>query len=206
MGRRSDPFRSALETLRRELREGRHRPMTRLTAGEAAARLSISATPVREALSRLAGEGLLVDRRGEGFFVPQLGARDIADLFRLHRDVLLIACADAGAEARLERPRAWSDDSEQGGETDAVRRSEQAFRDVARRSSPALSSCFERLQDQLAPVRAREPAVLAGVAAEIDELLGALQGDEASARRRALVVFHQRRIAAVPALVRAGEI
>ena len=70
--KRADSFKIALDTLREELRAGVHSAGSRLTANDIAERLSLSQTPVREALSRLAGEGLLLDRRGQGLFVQSL--------------------------------------------------------------------------------------------------------------------------------------
>lgn len=89
--KRADSFKIALDTLREELRAGVHRAGSRLTANDIAERLSLSQTPVREALSRLAGEGLLLDRRGQGFFVQSLAEQDLIALFRLELELLLIA-------------------------------------------------------------------------------------------------------------------
>src|SRR4051794_25403905 len=88
---RVEPFQVALTSLRQRLREGLLAPGERIAASDIATDLQLSATPVREALSRLAGEGLLEDRRGQGFFVRTLTAVDIADLFRLSLAQLGIA-------------------------------------------------------------------------------------------------------------------
>src|ERR1700761_5648772 len=86
-----EPFQRALSQLRERLRDGAFPPGTRIAATEVADTLKLSATPVREALSRLAGEGLLEDRRGHGFFLRPLSALDIADLYRLGLSHLTIA-------------------------------------------------------------------------------------------------------------------
>jgi len=85
---RLEPFRQALGDLRRRLREGDLEPGSRITAKEVAEGLRLSPTPVREALSRLAGEGLLEERRGDGLFVPELSATDVAGLYRLSEQLL----------------------------------------------------------------------------------------------------------------------
>ena len=87
---RLEPFRQALVDLRRRLRDGALEPGARVTAKEVAEGLKLSHTPVREALSRLAGEGLLEERRGDGFFVPELSAADIAVLYRMSEQHLLL--------------------------------------------------------------------------------------------------------------------
>ena len=62
----AEPFHVALATLRERLRTGAYRPGVRITAVDLADELRLSNTPVREALARLAGEGLVEDRRGQG--------------------------------------------------------------------------------------------------------------------------------------------
>ncbi|MFN3487458.1 MAG: GntR family transcriptional regulator, partial [Planctomycetota bacterium] len=59
----------ALTAVRDRLQSGALPPGARATAVDLADDLGLSTTPVREALSRLAGEGLLEDRRGQGYFV-----------------------------------------------------------------------------------------------------------------------------------------
>lgn len=205
MARGSESFTFALGALRGELRAGRHPPMTRITAGETAERLLVSATPVREALSRLAGEGLLLDRRGQGFFVPRLEASDVEDLYRMQRDLLLIACkAAVGARRPGERERLPPSD-QAGGEDDddvAVPRSEQIFRRLALKSSAALARELDRLQDQIAPVRIHEPAVLGGLATELGDLFRTVQDEPAARVGDALGGYFDRRIAAAPRLAR----
>jgi hypothetical protein len=205
LGRGSESFTFALGALRAELRAGRHPPMTRLTAGEAAERLLVSVTPVREALSRLAGEGLLLDRRGQGFFVPRLEASDVEDLYRMQRDLLLIACKGVvGARRPGERERLPPSDPA-GGENDdavAVPRSEQIFRRLALKSSAVLARELDRLQDQIAPVRMHEPAVLGGLSTELGELFRTMQDEPAARVGDALGGYFDRRIAVAPRLAR----
>ena len=67
MPHRADSFLQALAGIRERLRDGVFRPGERIAATQVADLLGLSATPVREALSRLSGEGLLEDRRGQGF-------------------------------------------------------------------------------------------------------------------------------------------
>ena len=61
----------------------RFRPGTRLTEKEAATLLGVSRTPVREALHRLAVEGLLLPRQGRGFTVPLESPAERQDLLEL---------------------------------------------------------------------------------------------------------------------------
>lgn len=202
MARGSESFTFALRTLRGELRVGRHPPMTRITAAETAERLSVSATPVREALSRLAGEGLLLDRRGQGFFVPRLEASDVEDLYRMQRDLLLIACNSAMGERERQPPLDRS--AGEDGDAVAVTRSEHIFRRLALKSSAVLARELDRLQDQIAPVRIHEPAVLGGLSNELGELFRAMQDEPAGRVGDALGGYFDRRIAVASRLARAA--
>ena len=76
--KRAEASQLALSALRDVLRRGSFSPGARLAAAEIAENLHLSPTPVREALSRLAGEGLLEDHPGQGYFVPTLTGPDIA--------------------------------------------------------------------------------------------------------------------------------
>jgi DNA-binding Lrp family transcriptional regulator len=71
--------------LREQLRHGHLVSGEPLTITDLADDLGLSATPVREALSRLAGEGLIEDRRGRGYFAPRLDVSDLAELYGLRR-------------------------------------------------------------------------------------------------------------------------
>lgn len=74
-------FSKAYSTLHADLRAGRFNPGARVAASDCLARLKISATPVREALSRLAGQGLLIDRPAIGYFVPAVDPVELKDLY-----------------------------------------------------------------------------------------------------------------------------
>ena len=69
-------------TLREFLRAGRIRAGQPLQEGVLAAQLDVSRTPVREALARLASEGLVV-AEGRSFALPSLSVRDIEDIYAL---------------------------------------------------------------------------------------------------------------------------
>lgn len=198
--KRPESFAIALDWLRADLRAGTHPAGARLTAGAIAERLQLSPTPVREALSRLAGEGLLDDRRGQGYFTPQLGARDIEQLFRLQLELLGIACANAQARPpaaleRLEHALSQARPSER-----PQLGSERLFRFLAATGSHTLTRHLRRLQDQLAPARRAEPQVLTQLDAELAQLFDAARTDRPGELKTALEAFHVRRINAAETL------
>lgn len=69
--------------LRREVTIGRLAPGTALRQEELAAQLGVSRIPVREALSRLEAEGLIVIQPNRGAFVTELSVGDIGEIFEL---------------------------------------------------------------------------------------------------------------------------
>ena len=72
-------------------------PGSQLPAGELARQLGVSLTPVRDALNRLAAEGLVEDVARKGYFVARLDPEDIADLLEARR-LIELAAAEQGIE------------------------------------------------------------------------------------------------------------
>lgn len=66
---------------------GQLKPGNKLSDQDLAMELGVSRTPVRNALSRLAQDGLLEESRGKGHRVADLDAKQVADLYAL-REVL----------------------------------------------------------------------------------------------------------------------
>jgi DNA-binding GntR family transcriptional regulator len=65
--------------------EWRLTPGTVLGEVEQAARLGVSRTPLREALSRLVADGVVAPLPGRGLVVTEVSLRDITELFELRR-------------------------------------------------------------------------------------------------------------------------
>jgi GntR family transcriptional regulator, carbon starvation induced regulator len=70
----------AYEALRADILNGRHVPEKKLKIQELAEELGVSPGAVREALSRLVPEALVVSRDQRGFLVAPLSLADLADL------------------------------------------------------------------------------------------------------------------------------
>jgi len=73
----------ATQALRHDLLTGELPPDARIHLGETAARLRMSAIPVREALRTLATEGLVVALPHRGYRVPEVSLTDLEDIYRL---------------------------------------------------------------------------------------------------------------------------
>lgn len=76
-------------------------PGSRLVIVELAQRLGVSRTPVKDALSRLAAEGLVEDEPRKGYFVTRLDPQDIVDLIDA-RLIIELAAIERGIH--LVRP------------------------------------------------------------------------------------------------------
>lgn len=79
----ADRSNSAFNKIRSMILSGEFAPGARLTERELVDRLSVSRTPVREALRRLSAEGLVTFEPNRGARVQKISAQDIEDLFEL---------------------------------------------------------------------------------------------------------------------------
>lgn len=86
-------------TLRQLLREGRMGAGERLREVSLAAQLGVSRTPIREALARLASEGL-VAVEGRGYVSRGVSTDDVADIYELRFLLEPAAIRQAAAAAR----------------------------------------------------------------------------------------------------------
>lgn len=97
---------AVLAELRRRISEGELRPGARVVAETVAKQLGVSRVPVREALQTLAGEGQVAYEPHRGYFIAELDAGDLRELYRmremLEEEAVRAAVARFG-EADLER-------------------------------------------------------------------------------------------------------
>ena len=96
-----------VERLREEILAGRLAPGSRLVECDLTARFSVSRGPVREALRRLAADGLIEHRPHRGALVRRLCEREIRELFQIRVEMESLAARlaaesdDAEARARF---------------------------------------------------------------------------------------------------------
>lgn len=69
-----------VRTLRQQILGGRYRPGDRLNESQIAREFQISRIPVREALSQLQEQGLVMNRERRGMFVMQLSADEVQQI------------------------------------------------------------------------------------------------------------------------------
>lgn len=185
-----DPHHEALAALAAFAGEGRFAWGEPLVATALAAELGLSPTPVREALARLAGEGLIEHRPGRGYYAPSPGADDVADLYELHRRLTHWAL-----DLLEQNPRPlWPADPER-------RSPEQVFTDIVRAPAlPVLSRNHWRVTLQLRPIRRLE-AFTDDADSGWEALAAALRAPQDLASiRRGVDAYHSDRMRRAPAI------
>jgi DNA-binding GntR family transcriptional regulator len=94
------PADRAYAWIRDKIFAGAFEPRAHLKEEELAARIKVSRSPVRDALRRLAGEGLVVMERDRGTYVAEFSRAEIDEIFQLR--AALEAYASALAAQRME--------------------------------------------------------------------------------------------------------
>lgn len=81
----------AYEEIRRRILASELPPGSALSEYQLSASLQISRTPIREALRRLEGEGLVVAIAQRGTFVAEMSARDIMEIYQVREQLEALA-------------------------------------------------------------------------------------------------------------------
>ena len=199
MGKARDAFGLVLAGVRAKLLSGEIAPGQSLSIGDLAGEFRTSVTPVREALTRLAGEGLLVGARRSGFARPGLSVDGLIDLLELHHAEVSWAVQILSGRSALVT----------GGRTDRIGLKspspEKVFVHlVARTGSAALATAHRTTTLQLGPVRRIERAVLVRVDDELQDLLTAADAGAWGSVLQGLVDYHTRRTGAALDLTEAA--
>ena len=164
-------FAFAVAGLRERLRSGAYVQGQALTVNDLAGAFGVSATPVREALAHLAGEGLVEDRRGSGYFAWRVDVSDLTDLYRAQETLTLAALGTLVRRAAgpVAPTNGWSPPPATTGTPVALGESaidwllfwEGLTSRVAREAGHRyLLGAQQRLADRLAPARRLEATVL----------------------------------------------
>ncbi|RPH64886.1 MAG: GntR family transcriptional regulator [Burkholderiales bacterium] len=186
-------------TLRVHLRDGAIKAGQPLQEVQLATQLGVSRTPVREALARLASEGLLVSG-GRSFMVPELTLADVDDIYEVRFLIEPAATrrvaertADPEVRAPIENALAEARAAHRAGDAAAFRESHVHFRSawLALVPNPRLVRVIEHYADHMQRIRALtlddaaiRTIVLAGLE-RVTEALRAGDGDAAAAAMHA---------------------
>ncbi len=183
------------DALREAILDGVLPPSTWLREDELAATFNVSRTPVREALRRLADEGLAVKTAHHGTVVAPLSMDDILALYVVREDLEGLAARLAAVRcppetlARLRAVHAEMEDSAAREDAPSLVRQNLAFHRLIREA--AGNSYLERFLTQVehavrrVPSSFRRPGRPTGVVAEHAAVLAAIEARDGDAAERA---------------------
>lgn len=184
--------------VRRALQCGRYAPGQRIDPNTLAKEFRTSATPVRFALYRLVGEGLIADHARAGLHVPLPTEVAMYDLYEWMEQLLLMAC-ERGVTSTT-RPREELDLGRAG--DDAVKLTWKLFDAIARAADQrSLQRAVRQANDQLAPIRRAKLGLVEHAFEEILELARHWQARDVQTLKAAISEYHERRKRLVPRIV-----
>ena len=195
-----DPVRSKTallySTVRRALQSGRYIPGERIDPGSLAKEFHMSPTPVRCALYRLAGEGVIADHPRHGFQVPLPTELGLRDQYPWMEQLLVLACT---SPVRKVPPYpsvlAAADD-------DVPKRTWKLFDAIARSSGQwSLHQTVRRNNDRLAPIRRAKRELMIDDTEELGRLQQLFLDRDTRHLEQALREYHARRKQLVPQIV-----
>lgn len=152
---------SAYEFLRARILSGELPPHTRLKEEEVAGQLSISRTPVREALARLESEGLVKRTPRRGAVVSKVEIDEVDEIYEIRAALeTLVAkrACERATDAEIEEMRQSLMRAQacmEAGEIDSILLHTVHFHQVFNLSSrsPRLIGLLRSLEDRLVPFR-----------------------------------------------------
>lgn len=183
------------QMLRTHLRRGTIAVGQPLQEAPLAEQLGVSRTPVRQALTRLAGEGLLVSD-GRSFVVPTLSRTDVDDIYEIRFLIEPAAMrriapltADAAVRAPIEQALAAARAAHEAGDTEAFREANVRFRAawLALVPNRRLVHVIEQYSDHMQHIRtvtlgeARVRAIVLNGLTQITKALAAGDGEAVAA-------------------------
>lgn len=190
--RERDPFQVALECLLAAVGSGRCGWGEPLVVTALAAQLGLSPTPVREALARLSGEGLIEHRPGRGYWTPRPTAQDIAGLYRLHQNVCAWSLREKFATVL----------SGDGGEAGANAHEALFVRLVDQAGDRTMSRLIRRTSRQLRPLRRLEAMLPESDVGGLSGLGDIAAAGDAATLRSAIDRYHVDRVGLADTLAR----
>lgn len=177
------------DRLKRALANGTFTPGARLEPARLTQEYASSATPIRDALHRLAGERLVETRSSDGFHVPAVSEIGLRDLYRWNDELVRTAL-------RVSR----GSHIPTGNHTEPMDAADLFSFIAARSRSTEIVMQVASANARLAYIRQIESAVLESADDEIRSIVASL---EQSPRSTKLLIqeYHKARLAIVPKLI-----
>ena len=148
--------------LREKLKDGSLAAESRIVEQDLAAEFNVSRTPIREAIRRLASEGLLVSVPNLGTFVKRFSLADVREMFEI-REVLeglayrnAVERFDDDDRVELKRLAEITDTARQAGQWDEAFKTDENFHQfiINRCGSVTLQEQLARFNFQTSLIRA----------------------------------------------------
>lgn len=192
MARNRDPFTQALTALRDRIQSGALAGGAPVIVQDEAARLRLSTTPVREALARLSGEGLVERATSGGYVTRRLDAAAARDRYAMREQYLRIALDLNQSALGGLKPPAPRFDAE-----DPLAAVERLFTLlVCSAGNQVLAEAFGRVCGQLSRFQAVEARLFRDLADEASDLYRTYGEAPAPDVWAAIARYHDRRLAA----------
>ncbi len=150
--------------LREEIAAGELAPGQRLDEIGLATRFGASRTPVREALSRLTAQGVLVQGERRGVFVAEYTRQDLSQIFEAMHEIEA-ACARIASQrlnlltkSEIEAAQAKCVEAAQSGDRAAYLRANEAFHTTIYRATgnPYMAEIASEFRHRTGPFRAKK--------------------------------------------------
>jgi DNA-binding GntR family transcriptional regulator len=184
--------------IRRSLQSGRYLPGQRVDPATLAMEFHTSATPVRFALYRLVGEGLLEDHARSGFHVPLPNEVALRDLYDWMERLLLAACDFDIAPVTRKNGRIEVSSPDD----DLVKLTWQLFDAIALAADQrSLHLAVKQANNRLAPIRRAAQEMIEDLFEELSGLNRHWRKRDMPALKSALHEYHERRKQCVPRIV-----
>lgn len=178
-----------------------------LQIGVLADELGVSTTPVREALTRLAAERLIMSVPKRGFFARTPSEDDILGLYSVNLTILDAAMA-RWPEKEVAQPRAAGASvadipvQERSAEQ-LARQTEELFLQIATRSGVAeFAEIVRNMNDRLHHARVLECELVADVFGEVGRIEELVAARERAPLRQAIKTYHDERMRAAAAIAK----
>lgn len=185
------------DEIRIALQAGRYVPGERIDPAALAQQFKTSPTPVRFALYRLVGEGMIADHAREGFHVPLTTEVALRDLYDWMQRLLVMACdigvaGTQGAEA-FDVPKRGND---------VVMLTRELFEAIALATNHhCLYFAVRHTNDRLGPIRRIKQPLVPDASDELVHLSQYWLKRDLENLKAALVDYHDRRKRLVPRIV-----
>jgi DNA-binding GntR family transcriptional regulator len=175
-----------------------------LQIGVLADELGVSTTPVREALTRLAAERLIMSVPKRGFFARTPSEDDILGLYSVNQTILDAAVArwpEQPAEAAAVLATSEEVPVQERSAEQLARQTGELFLRIATRSGVGeFVEIIRNMNDRLHHARVLECEIVPNVFVDVARLTDLTTANEAAQLRQALKAYHEERFKQVSAI------